>query len=61
MGVSPRVYQMYWNYRFQISETNLQIISKHWSELQVFSNFIREYKKNQKPVRVPALKRSIFR
>lgn len=60
MGVSPRVYQMYWNYRFQVNETNLQIISEHWAELQAFANFIREYKKNQKPVGVPALKRSIF-
>ena len=47
MGVSPRVYQMYWNYRFQVNETNLQIISEHWAELQAFANFIREYKKNK--------------
>ena len=60
MGVSPRIYKTYCKYFFRISNTNLEILTKNWIELQEFVDFINKYKKNKKPKSIPVLKRSIF-
>ncbi len=59
MGVSPRVYQNYLLYRLTSCEEELDVIQFNWAELQVFVDFIKEYKKNRNTQ--PVLKLSIFR
>ena len=60
MGVSPRVYSDYCNYKFKISENDLERINLNLIKLQELVDRTNLYKKNKKPIGNPVLKRSIF-
>ena len=60
MGVSPRVFQNYYKYRYKLSISEINTISYNWVKLQELNDSIIKYKKNKKPKVTPVLKRSIF-
>ena len=60
MGVSPRLFKLYYKYRFKLSQEDIYLISNNWIQLQELINNINRYKKNKKPKINPVLKRSIF-
>lgn len=60
MGVSPRVFQNYYKYRYKVSSKELDIIACNWIKLQNIVDRLNRYKKNKKPSGIPVLKRSIF-
>lgn len=61
MGVSPRIYLDYCKYRFKVSEDNFSIININLIKLQELVDYTNKYRKNKKPIGIPALKLSIFK
>ena len=60
MGVSPRVFQNFYKYRYKLTNDEFNTISSNWIYIQELIDKVNRYKKNKKPKSIPVLKRSIF-